>query len=468
MQKTVLIADDEILKLMTLKERLKKAGMKVITATDGIIALDILRSEKVDALITDVRMPGMDGLNLLEKSRELDSTRPVLVMTGYGAIEDAVRAIRAGAEDYITKPISDEEIHFRLERAFAVTEISNENRRLKNEIQRLKGPFEYVIVSDKMKSIFEKLKRAAETDVTVLLSGETGTGKEVCARYLHSQSRRSEEPFIVVSCAAMAPGVVESELFGHEKGSFTSATSRREGHIHAANRGTLFLDDVDDIPLEVQTKLLRLLEDFTYERVGSTEKIKADVRFVATTKKNLNELVAQGRFREDLMYRLSVVQVHIPPLREHPEEIPVLAEHFLKRSLARMGRPNKRFTEDAIKALSSFSWPGNVRELEHVIESLVAIHVGNEIHPEDLPEYILAPKSHPLFSVNTDSTDSVKLDEVVDEFELTLLSWALEKAEGNQGRAAQLLDIPRSTFQYKWTKLKELMYRRMKIKATTS
>lgn len=455
MERTVLIADDEILKLMTLKNHLTKAGLNIITATDGSAAHDILRSKKVHALVTDVRMPGMNGLLLLEKSKQLDPSRPVLVMTGYGAVEDAVRAMRAGAEDYMMKPIAAEEILVRLERAFAVSQMSYENRKLRDEIKRLGGPSEPVIASDKMRSVFDKLKRAAQTDATVLILGETGTGKEVCTNYLHSQSRRNRGPFVVLSCAALSPGVVESELFGHEKGSFTGAVSKREGRLFAAKGGTLLLDDVDDIPLDVQTKLLRVLENSTYERVGGTDEIHADVRFVATTKKNLDELVASGKFRDDLMYRMKVVQIEIPPLRERLEEVEILTEHFLKRSLIRMGRPKMYFTKEALEAMKSFSWPGNIRELEHVIDSLVAIHIGEQINAADLPERLNVRGTDPLFTVNTDGKDSVVLEEAVVEFERHLLSWALEKAGGNQGGAAQILHIPRSTFQYRWSKVKE-------------
>jgi two-component system NtrC family response regulator len=457
MQRTVLIADDEILKLMTLKSHLAKAGLNIITATDGSDAYDILRSEKVHALVTDVRMPGMNGLALLEKSKKLDASRPVLVMTGYGAVEDAVRAMRAGAEDYLMKPVTAEEILVRLERAFAVSKISHENQKLRDEIRRLGGSDKPVVASDKMQMVFDKLKRAAQTDATVLLLGETGTGKEVCANYLHSQSRRSQGPFVVLSCAALSPGVVESELFGHEKGAFTGASSRREGRLFAAKGGTLLLDDVDDIPLDVQTKLLRVLEDSTYERVGGTEKIIADVRFVAATKNNLEQLVARGKFRDDLMYRLKVVQVEIPPLRERLEEVPGLTEYFLRRSLARMGRQKMYFTPEALEVMKAFSWPGNVRELENMIDSLVATHIGEEIGVEDLPERLTACGAYPLFTVNVDGKDSIKLEEAVTEFEKLLLNWAFEKAKGNQGKAAELLHIPRSTFQYRWSKAINLL-----------
>ncbi len=455
MEKTVLIADDEILKLMTLKDYLEKSGFSVTTATDGAEALAQLESGKVHALVTDVRMPGLDGLSLLEKSKELDPSRPVLIMTGYGAVEDAVRAMHSGAEDYLVKPISAEEILVRLEKAFAVSRISFENQRLRDEVKRLGGPVEPVTASRAMEEVLEKLRRAADTDATILLIGETGAGKEVCARYLHNKSRRREGPFVVASCAALSPGLVESELFGHEKGAFTGASSRRKGRLAAARGGTLFLDDVDDIPIEVQTKLLRVLHDSSYERVGGTERIKADVRFVAATKNNLNELVEKRNFRSDLMYRLSVVQIQVPPLRERPGEIEPLAGHFLKRSLARMGRPDKKFTPEALEAMSSFNWPGNVRELEHVIEGLVAIHVGDEITPGDLPEHITESAQHqsPLFSLNLDRRDKLDLAKSIAEFEKRLLAWALESSGGHQGRAAEKLSIPRSTFQYRWARL---------------
>lgn len=454
LNRTVLIVDDEMLKLMTLKNHLEKAGLKVITATDGQTALELLQTEEVHAVVTDVRLPGMNGLGLLEKSKALDPARPVLVMTGYGAVDDAVRAMRSGAVDYMTKPVSAEEILVRLERAFEVIHLSKEYSRLREEMARLSGPAEPLAKSAKMIEVLEKLKRAGETDATVLISGETGAGKEVCARYLHLKSRRAEGPFVVVSCAALTPTVVESELFGHEKGAYTGAYNRREGYLASAHGGTLFLDDVDDIPLEVQTKLLRFLQDSTFERVGGVEKIRVDIRFVAATKKSLPELVEQGKFRSDLMYRLSVVQIALPPLRSRKDEIEPLAEYFLKRSLVRMGRPPKRLSPEAMEAMKAFSWPGNVRELEHVIDSLVAIHVGEEIRREDLPEQITGAKRGCLVSLNLEEQSAINLEQTLTDVEKQLLEWAIEKAEGNQGKAAEFLGVPRSTFQYRWNKLK--------------
>lgn len=454
MRYTVLTADDEMLKLMTLKNHLTKAGLNVLTATDGLAAFELLRTVEVHALITDVRMPGMSGLSLLEKSKELDPARPVLVMTGYGAVADAVRAMRAGAVDYLTKPVSAEEILLRLERAFDISRLSQEYSRLRDEVNRLSGVVEPVAASPKMRAVLELLRRAAETEATILLVGETGTGKEVCARYLHGHSRRAKGPFVPVSAASLAPGVVESELFGHEKGAFTGAVGRREGRLAMAAGGTLFLDDIDDVSPEIQAKLLRVLEDATYERVGGAEPIHADIRFAAATKRDLKQLVAAGRFREDLMYRLMVVQIELPPLRERTEDVSVLAEHFLKRSLVRMGRPPKVFTPEAIEVLKKYAWPGNVRELEHVIDSLVALHGGEQITPADMPPSLSVSDQRPLFRLNTEGKQEINLEQALADFEASILNWAMTQAQGNQVKAAQLLRVPRSTLQYRLSKLK--------------
>jgi two-component system, NtrC family, response regulator len=449
MPRTILIADDEELVTITLEDHLKNAGFDVITAADGPAALEALKTKAPDALVTDVRMPGMDGLALLERAREIDPSMPVLVMTGYGAIDDAVRAMRAGAMDYLIKPVSGEEIRIRLSRAFDIAEINLQNRRLRDEVARLGGLGAPVVVSEKMKAVFANLERAAETQATVVLVGETGAGKEVCARYLHDHSPRRAGPFVAVACAALAPGVVESELFGHEKGAFTGAAVRRDGHIFAAQKGTLFLDDVDDVPMDVQAKLLRVLEHSSYARVGGTESLRADVRFVAATKRSLERLVAEGRFRDDLMYRLSVVQIEIPPLRERRDEIPALAEHFLKASLARMGRPKKSFSPEAIRALAGYRWPGNVRELAHLVESLVALHVGSVIEPDDLPARVLQSPSHPIFSLHLDGLEEIDFNSATADMENALIDWALKRAGGNQAKAAQLLHVARSTLQYR-------------------
>ena len=453
MSRIVLIADDEMLKLMTLEEQLRAAGFDVLTATDGDRAANLLHAKRIDALVTDVRMPGTDGLSLLERSKALDRTRPVLVMTGYAAVDDAVRAMRAGAIDYMIKPVSGEEVVLRLQRAFAVIDMSDENRRLRGELQRLGGPREVVYRSPKMAAVLSLLERAASTEATVLIVGETGTGKEVCAQHLHDRSSRRDGPFVPVSCAALATTLIESELFGHERGAFTGATVKRDGRLHAARGGTLFLDDVDDFPIESQAKLLQVLQRSTYERVGSTTPIQSNVRWVAATKRSLSELVAEGRFRDDLMYRLEVVEVVLPPLRERPEDVAPLAEYFLRRSIERMGRPARQFTPAALERLAAMPWPGNVRELEHVIESIVVLHTKSEIDARDIPIRHGRATAEPLFHLNLDTVDTVDLDGALHRMERDLLTWALEQSGGNQVGAARRLRLARSTFQYRWSRI---------------
>ena len=449
--RTVLIADDEPLKVLTLEEHLVQAGYKVLSAVTGDAALELLKQQRIDALVTDVRMPGLDGLALLEESVKLDPARPVLVMTGYGDVQTAVQAMKAGAIDYMVKPVSGEEIALRLDRALAESALVGENLRLRHEVQRLGGQSEPVIVGRGMREVCASLDKAAGTDASVLLHGETGTGKEVCARYLHSRSARPRGPFMVVACATLSPSLVESELFGHEKGAFTGAAARRDGYFAAADGGTLFLDDVDDLPLEIQGKLLHVLQSRSYSRVGGTRVEKADVRIVSATKHDLREQVAQKRFRDDLMYRLNVVTIVIPPLRQRKADIPELAEFFLKCAMARFGRSPKHFTPNALQALAAYSWPGNVRELEHVVESVVIMHPGVEIEPGDLAPVIRLERDHPLFSLSINGHETIPFEKSLLDFERALLKWAFEKAERNQVRAAKLLGIPRSTFQYRWT-----------------
>lgn len=448
--KTILIADDEPLKVLTLEEHLTQAGYTVLTAVDGESAMALLRSRPVDALVTDVRMPGMGGLELLEASKQQDSNRPVLVMTGYDEVSDAVRAMKAGAIDYLIKPVSGEAIAIRIERALAESELVGENLMLRREVDKLKGQAAPVIIGRGMDETRHALEKAAVTDSTVLLAGETGTGKEICARYLHQHSARVKSAFVPVPCAALPQSLVESELFGHEKGAFTGATGRRDGYFTTADGGTLFLDDIDDLPIDAQSRLLRILQFNVLNRVGSTKPEKIDVRMIASTKKDLNAMARKKLFRDDLMYRLSVITIHIPPLRARKDDIPVLADFFLKATTARLGRKAKTFSADAMEILQAFDWPGNVRQLEHMIESVVVMHTGVEIEAKDLPQLIPLQGNDNIFSLHVEGRQSIPLDRTLEAFEHALLDWALRKSGGNQAQAAKLLDIPRSTFQYRW------------------
>jgi DNA-binding NtrC family response regulator len=459
-KRTVLVVEDEPLKVYTLEENLTEAGFNVLTALDGNVALDILKSEPVDALVTDVHMPGLDGLSLLEESMRMNALRPVLVITGYQEVQDAVRAMKAGAIDYIVKPVSGEEIALRLNRALAGSAMAGENLVLRHEVQRLKGHSDPVLVGEALTPLRQALEKAAATDATVLIVGETGTGKEVCSRFLHHHSPRAQGPFVVVPCAALPQSLIESELFGHEKGAFTGATARRNGYFTNAAGGTLLLDDVDDLPYEVQGRLLHVLQSKTFLRVGGTRQEHTDVRVVAATKKDLAALVKERLFRDDLMYRLSVIALQIPPLRSRQEDIPVLAEFFLKCATARLGRKPKTLLKETVQALKDYPWPGNVRELEHMIEATMIMHSGAEVRPQDLPAVIGAARqiSHTqrgdsLFSLHMDAKSSIELESALEDFERALLTWAFERADRNQGQAAKLLNIPRSTFQYRWAKV---------------
>jgi DNA-binding NtrC family response regulator len=453
--KTVLIADDEPLKVLTLEEHLTQAGYTVLTAVDGNAAMALLKTKPVDALITDVRMPGLDGLQLLDASRQLDPNRPVLVMTGYDEVADAVRAMKAGAIDYLVKPVSGEAIALRLERALAESRLAGENQLLRREVEKLGGRIDPVIVGRGMDATRQALEKAAATNATVLLVGETGTGKELCARYLHRHSARAQGPFVSVPCTALPQTLVESELFGHEKGAFTGATVRRDGYFSAAHSGTLLLDDIDDLPLDVQSRLLQILQSGVINRVGSSRPEHVDVRMVASTKKDLNSLVHKRLFRDDLMYRLSVITIHIPPLRARREDIPLLADFFLKCASARLGRKAKQLTEDTLRLLQAYDWPGNVRQLEHMMESVVVMHAGTEVEPENLPNLSALLPQDALFSLHVDGRESIPLEQTLASFERALLEWALKKADGNQAHAAKILSIPRSTFQYRWSRCME-------------
>ena len=314
------------------------------------------------------------------------------------------------------------------------------------------GQAEPIIVGKGMEPTRQALAKAAATSATVLLVGETGTGKEVCARYLHRHSARAQGPFVAVPCAALPQTLIESELFGHEKGAFTGATVRRDGYFAAADGGTLFLDDIDDLPLSVQGRLLRILQSNVFTRVGSTRPERVDLRMIAATKKDLGALVEEKLFRDDLMYRLSVITVRLPPLRARRQDIAALADLFLTCSSARLGGKPKRLTEEALKVLEAYDWPGNVRQLKHAMESVVVMHAESEIEPQDLPALYAGSPDDALFTLHVEGRQHVPLERALGAFERALLEWALKEAEGSQVLAAKLLSIPRSTFQYRWAR----------------
>lgn len=386
----LLVVDDEPAHRESLRRIFERAGYEVLTAEDGESALRLLQKEPVNVVLTDLVMPRMDGQALLKAAKAAQPEAEVVLMTAYGTVENAVAAMREGAYDFITKPVRRGEVLATLERCLEKQALVVENRSLKAELRAARGPEGLIGNSPAMRELLSTVRQVAPTNATVLLQGESGTGKELCARALHQLSPRASGPFVAVNCAALPETILEAELFGAEKGAFTGATERRVGRFERAHRGTLLLDEVGDIPLGMQVKLLRVLQEGEIERLGGTEPIPVDVRVVAATHKDLAELVAQGRFREDLFYRLDVIRISLPPLREREGDIPVLAMHFLKRFSDKHQKRVVSIEQRALEALSSWHFPGNVRELENAIERAVVLSSGEALRLEDLPEPIRA------------------------------------------------------------------------------
>ncbi|NOY82928.1 MAG: sigma-54-dependent Fis family transcriptional regulator [Kiritimatiellaeota bacterium] len=449
----ILIVDDERIKRTVLVDRLNEAGYDTVAAENPCKAAPILAKTVFDVVITDLRMPGQDGLSFLRELRERRPEQVVIVVTAYGSVESAVEAMKLGAFDYIQKPFAAEELALKISRALRLRRLEQENEALRNRLASTSPTPSMVGKSQAIREVLLAIHAVAPTETTVLVEGESGVGKELVARTIHACSLRSDGPFVAVSCAALPATIVESELFGHEAGSFTGARRRRAGRFEMASGGTLFLDDVDDTPLEVQVKLLRVLQEKRFERVGGEQSVKANVRIVAATKHPLQRLVATGRFREDLFYRLNVVPVRVPPLRERVEDIPLLMEYFLEQIGNRMGRRPPRLTSEAVGVLVNYSWPGNVRQLEHYLERLVVFNSKPLCDVRELPD--LPPASLPtdVFSFRSPGTASIDLNATLRQMESRLLDWALNRAGGNLMRAAKMLGVPRSTLQYRLSRL---------------
>ena len=448
---SVLVVDDERLSRVTMVRQLADAGCRTTATASGDAALVQLALETWDVVLTDLRMPGMDGLELLARIRREYPDTDVLLMTAHASIETAVAAMRAGAADYLTKPFHFNELQHRLAR---IAEVRGYRREVANLRALLDSDREDLGLIGNSPGVLRALKQArmfAAHDAPVLITGETGTGKEVVARALHRLSRRAAGPFVAVACGAVPTSLAESELFGHERGAFTGAAGRRAGAFERAHQGTLLLDDVDDLPLEIQAALLRVLQDGTFQRVGGTSELRVDVRVLATTKVDLREAAAARVFRDDLYYRLRALEVELPPLRERGEDVLLLAQHFL-RGIARDGAAPRALTPDAAAVLRAHAWPGNVRELRHVIEASVVSCAGSRVEPAHLPRFLSAQPTLAERSVATldlDGRTSIPFAEVVGDVEQRLIAWALEQADGRQTRAAELLGLARTTFQSK-------------------
>jgi len=436
----ILIVDDESNARNALAEILREEGYSCETAADGFKGLGRFSDFEPDLLLTDLKMPGMDGVELLRRVREVSPGLPVIVMTAFGAVDSAVQAMRSGAIDYMTKPIRTDELLLVVERALGEHRLRREAHELRERLQE-RFKFDNVIGSSPpMQQVLKVVAQVAASRATVLLSGESGTGKELIAAAIHHRSGRSTGPFIKLHCAALAESLLESELFGHEKGAFTGAERRREGRFEQANGGTLFLDEIGDIAPSVQVKLLRVLQEHEFERVGGNQTIHADARVIAATNRDLKSMVADGRFREDLYYRLNVINVSLPTLRERRTDIPMLALHFLERFAKENSKAVERISEAALARLVSYAWPGNVRELENVIERAVVLADAGSIEPSHLPpEVVPSP---------TSGAPRIPGASMADIERYAILT-TLEAQGGSTSKAAEVLGISVRKIQYK-------------------
>jgi len=393
---TILIVDDEKNYLLVLEALLVDAGYEVITCDNAREALEVTTSHDLDLVITDMRMPGVDGMEFLAQLRGLQPEIPVIMMTAYATVEKAVEAMRRGAFDYVTKPFKNEELILTIRKALEMHRLKQENRLLSQELQE-RFKFGNIVGKSKlMRQVYEIIEKVAQTRASVLITGESGTGKELIARAIHFNSPRSDKPFVSVNCSALPETLLESELFGHERGAFTGAVTRRKGRFELAHSGTLFLDEVGDMSPALQVKLLRVLQEMSFERVGGTATLQVDARLVTASNRDLKREVELGRFREDLYYRLKVVHINVPPLRERRDDIPLLVHHFLRKVAKANGLPVKKVSPEALKYLYQYDWLGNVRELENVIERAVILCDGDEIRPEDLAEELFQKRLAPI------------------------------------------------------------------------
>ncbi len=447
---TILIVDDEKNILSGLKLAFEDEGYSVLTAENGRIAFDLISKNIIDLIITDLRMPEMDGYELIKRVSASYPTLPIIVLTGHGTIETAVETMRDGAIDFFTKPVDLEKLLLVVKKSIHNSQLQEQNRRLILEIEKLKkqqGFSKIVGKSAKVESMLETIKQAAPTKATVLITGESGTGKELVADALVSLSNRNDKPFIKVHCAALSSTLLESELFGHEKGAFTGANAQKKGRFELANGGTIFLDEIGEIDAATQVKLLRVLQERSFERVGGEKTIEVDVRVIAATNRDLLEEVRKGNFREDLYYRLHVVEIHVPPLRDRKEDIELLAMNFLSTFNEEEDKKIEGITLAARKALYAYSWPGNIRELRNTIESAVVLTKGKNIDIDDLPPQIR--------SISSESTVTLNLPITMEEAEKKIIMETIAFAKGNKSKAAELLGIGRKTLHRKLAEWKE-------------
>ena len=446
--KSVLVIDDDDSLRRVVEYNLHEEGYRVITAADGTSGLQAFQSQPIDLVLSDIRMPEMDGRELLTRLKTMQPDLPVIILTAHGTIDSAVDAMKLGAADYLTKPFNREQLKAAVRKALEMAALTTENRYLRQVVAERFSFVSMIAASRAMRAVTETAARVAQGDTTVLLEGESGTGKELLAKAIHFHSARAKGPFVTINCGAIPEQLLESELFGHRRGSFTGAVTDKQGKFEAAHRGTIFLDEIGELPVLLQVKILRVLQEREIDKVGETRSMKVDVRVIAATNRDLEKMIADGTFRDDLYYRLAVVSIRVPPLRERSDDIPLLVDHFLGKHAEKLGRPRPVVEKAVYSAFNLYSWPGNIRELENVIERALVLDKDGTIALDDLPDR-LRTREHRVANLRMELPDEgISLEDV----ERELLLAALEKHNWNQTRAAAFLNITRSTLVYRMEK----------------
>jgi len=451
----ILIVDDDQSFRFLLEETLKKEGYDIVSASSGEQALEIYQADKFDLITLDVKMPGIDGFEVLSRIKQISPQQQIVIITAYGAQKIAIEAVKKGAYDYFTKPFDIDELRLIIRRSLECSRLNRENKQLKDELIKRYDFDEIIGNSGKMLEVFELMKKVVNTEVTVLIQGESGTGKELAARAIHFNSQRKDNSFIKINCAAIPDGLLESELFGHEKGAFTDASAKKIGRFEAANKGTIFLDEIGDMSLATQAKVLRALQEKEFERVGSTQLIKVDVRIIAATNKDLFRAVKEGVFREDLYYRINVVNLQLPPLRQRREDIPLLFEHFMYKFNQEFNKEIKHISLEAMELLMKYAWPGNIRELENILQRAIVLAGKDIIIKTDFPFYIQCLDNE--IKIQTEEVDFSKslidiVKDIVDDVEKQIIIKALKKTNWNRTEASSLLKISRKSLFNKMKK----------------
>ena len=449
----ILVADDEKSMREFLEIMLKKEGYKVTLASNGEEVMKLIEKDIFDLALVDIRMPRQDGISVLKRIKSISPETVVIVITAYASADTAIKAMKEGAYDYITKPFKIDEIKLIIQNALEKKHLQKENLLLK-QVVRDRYHFENIIgQSSKMLELYDLLEKVAPTKTNILITGESGTGKELVAKAIHYNSPRKDKPFVTLNCGAIPESLIESELFGHMRGAFTDAISTKKGLFEVADEGTIFLDEISELPLMMQVKLLRVLQDGEFKRVGGTEDIRVDVRIISATNKDLEGAVREKQFREDLFYRLNVIQIRIPSLRERKEDIPLLTSHFLKRYSEELGKQISQISPEALRVLVQYDYPGNVRELQNIIERAMALETSQELTAQNLSSYIeeqLPIKKRPLdLEIPSEGVD---LEKIVEDVERTLLLKALDRTKGIKKKAAELLHINFRSMRYRLEK----------------